>query len=294
MYHYTKEHSLLELTNDAVFKLYFTKEENRAQLKQFLKATTHLTDDDLTTLEINNPVLTKEHVLDKDFIVDINLTSKTGHKIIVEMQVVGHENFIERVVAYSGRRYSSQLKRGGVYTDLKECITLIITNFEMFEDTKEYYEHILFRRINGKPFTNAQQFYIIDLTKMPKEGQSTIEKWGGLFTAETKEELKMLMETSKEMKETGERLLELSADEKARELAEAREFSQWAFDTELHARENKGRKEELELGLEQGAYQNSIEVVKKLIKRKLSNNDIVEDTNLPIEVIEQLQKELKM
>ena len=104
----------------------------------------------------------------------------------------------------------------------------------------------------------------------------------------------MLMETSKEMKETGERLLELSADEKARELAEAREFSQWAFDTELHARENKGRKEELELGLEQGAYQNSIEVVKKLIKRKLSNNDIVEDTNLPIEVIEQLQKELKM
>ena len=119
---------------------------------------------------------------------------------------------------------------------------------------------------------------------MPKEGQSTIEKWGGLFTAETKEELKMLMETSKEMQEAGERLLELSADEKARELAEAREFSQWAFDTELHARENKGRKE--------GAYQNSIEVAKNFIKMNLTIEQVVEGTKLPIEVIEQLQKEL--
>ena len=106
----------------------------------------------------------------------------------------------------------------------------------------------------------------------------------------------MLMETSKEMQEAGERLLELSADEKARELAEAREFSQWAFDTELHARERKGRKEGLELGLEQGleqgAYQKSIEVAKKLIKMNLTVEQVVDVAKLPIEVIEQLQKEL--
>jgi len=43
---------------------------------------------------------------------------------------------------------------------------------------------------------------------------------------------------------------------------------------------------------EQGAYQNSIEVAKKLIKIKLTIEQVIDVTKLPIEVIEQLQKEL--
>ena len=44
--------------------------------------------------------------------------------------------------------------------------------------------------------------------------------------------------------------------------------------------------------LEQGAYQNSIEVAKKLIKMKLTIEQVIDVTKLPIEVVEQLQKEL--
>jgi len=55
----TEQKTLLSLKNDAVCKLFFANEENEEQLKQFLKATTHLADDDLITVEIKNPKLTK-------------------------------------------------------------------------------------------------------------------------------------------------------------------------------------------------------------------------------------------
>jgi len=79
---------LLSLKLDAVLKLYFARKENEEQLRQFLKATVQLSDDSLATIEIKNPTLTKQHVQEKDFIVDIHLTSATGELIILEMQVL--------------------------------------------------------------------------------------------------------------------------------------------------------------------------------------------------------------
>ena len=114
-----EQNTLLRLTNDAVAKLYFMNEENKPQLRHFLKAVTHLTDDDLVTIEFHNPTLTKQNVQDKDFIVDIHLTSATGHKIIIELQIQKHESFIERMVSYNARRYSAQLIVGDEYTYIK-------------------------------------------------------------------------------------------------------------------------------------------------------------------------------
>lgn len=145
-----EENTLLSLRLDAVHNLYFTKEENEEQLRQFLKATTHLTDDDLITIDIKNPRLTKQHVQEKDFIVDIHLTSASGDLVIIDMQIQNHDGFINRMVAYNARRYSSQLNRGEKYGKLKASISVIITDFEIFKDTDSYYEHILFRRKNAK------------------------------------------------------------------------------------------------------------------------------------------------
>jgi len=239
---------LLRLTNDAVFKLYFTRKENIQLLKQFIKATTHLTDDDLETIEIKNPILTKEHVGEKDFIVDICITTKNGRQINIELQVQNHSGFIERIVGYNARQYSSQLKRGQDYTEINETISLVVVDFKLFKDCDDFSEHICFRRENGKVFTGAQQFYIIDLTKLPKELTHTQHQWGALFKAKTEEELMMLMESSEEMRVAGEQLLKLSANEEARQIAEAREMSQWAWQHTLRATEQKaeqkGRDEE--------------------------------------------------
>ena len=173
--------TLLSLTNDIVFKLYFTKEENRELLKQFIKAMTHLTDDDLEEIEIKNSTLTKEHVREKDFIVDILLTSKRLHIMNIEMQRKGHGGFLNRIIGYNSREFSSQLSRGQKYTEVKETISLVIVDFNLLKDSDDFLEHAFFRRKNDKVFTEAQQFYIIDLTKLPQELTHTQHHWGALL-----------------------------------------------------------------------------------------------------------------
>jgi len=164
--------------------------------------------------------------------------------------------------------------RGEDYTKLKSTISLIVTDFPIFKDTADYNEHILFRRKNGKIFTNAQQFYIIDLTKIKAEIAAPICLWGRLFKVETEAELKMLMEESDEMKEAGEKLLELSADEEeAREIARIRKTSQWALKHMLHATEERGREEE-RARAEVEKAELLIENAKKMVK-----------DNLPVEMI---------
>ena len=238
------QYKLLSLRNDAVFKLFFTREENINQLRLFLKATTHLTDEDLVEIEILGTRLRKEHVQDKDFIVDIRIKDASGNYTHIEMQVRKHHAFIERIVAYNSRQYSSQLSPGDDYVELKRSISIVITDFEMFDDTDEYYEYITYRRDNGKIFTNAQEYYILDLTKLPDEIIDEKEMWGALFKAETEEELRALMAKFDEMNEAGEKLLALSEDKDAQEIARAREESQWAWKHTLYHTEKKGREDE--------------------------------------------------
>jgi len=312
---YQEKNQLLSLRNDAVLQLFFTKEENRPLLREFLKAVTHLTDDDLVKIEIRNSKLTKENVGDKDFIVDIHLTSVTGHKVIIEMQIQNHANFIERVVSYNARNYASQLKRGESYTQLKESITLVIVDFKFFDDANDFSEHILFRRKNRKIFTKAQQFYIIDLTKLPEEITETKHKWGALFKMQTEEELRVLMNESEVMKEAGEKLLNLSADEEAREIAQAREDAQMAWMNEYRARYEQGIESGYKQGIEsgykqgiesgykqgiesgykqgitEGVEQQKIEIAKNALKEGASEAFIKEITGLDLTTISQLKSE---
>jgi len=151
-----------------VFKLFFARKENEEELKSFLKATTQLTDDDLSVVNVLNPTLTKEHVQEKDFIVDIRLTDAAGNHIHIEMQARSHDAFIERMVAYNSRQYASQLNRGEDYAQLKKSISLIVTGFQMFNDTDDHLEYITYRRKNGNVFTSAQEYFILDVTKIPR------------------------------------------------------------------------------------------------------------------------------
>ena len=69
----------------------------------------------------------------------------------------------------------------------------------------------------------------------------------------------MLMEMDPEMREAGENLKELSADEKARYLAESRVRSQFAYELEIAAREEKGRNEGRNEGLVEGRNEGLVE-----------------------------------
>ena len=284
-----KDKEILPLTNDAMMKMYFTREGNRDQLRQFLKASTHLTDNDLEVIEIKNPTLTKEQVMDKDFIVDINVTSKTGHMVHIEMQVQSHTNFKERVQSYNSRQYATQLKRGDDYVLLNESISVIVVDFPMFDDTDEFYEHIAFRRENGKLFTTAQQLYIIDLTKIPAELNNNLQLWGALFNAGSQEDLAMIGEKNDEMRNAAAKLAELNDDQDARELAEKRELDRrWQRHHERTLVE-QGIEKGIEKGIERGIEQKAIEIAQNGIANGIGVELLSSITGLSVDEIEKLK-----
>ena len=284
----TEQKTLLSLKNDAVFNLFFTREDNIEQLRLFLKATTHLTDADLIEINILNPKLTKEHVLDKDFVVDIRLKDASGNYTHIEMQIRKHDAFVERMIAYNSRQYASQLSRGENYMELKRSISLIITDFSMFDDTDEYFEYITYRRENRKIFTNAQEYFILDLTKLPDKIIDDREIWGALFKAETEEELRSLMDKFDELNEAGEKLLDLSEEKYAQEIARAREDSQWAAKHSRYHLEKRVREEE-----RTKAEAEKLEIAKKALKEGISVEVVSQITGIHLAMISKLKLELE-
>lgn len=97
------------------------------------------------------------------------------------------------------------------------------------------------------------------------------------------------MAKSEEMRRAGEKLLQLSADEEAQEIAQAREESQWAWQHTLYRTEERAREE----GIKQGAHEKSIEIAKKLLGSGVSREIVQKASGLDIEEIQALEREVE-
>ena len=217
-----EETTLLDLTVDISFKYFFTSSGSEEVLAQFVSAALEMNIDEFSEIETLNPVLSKENINDKDFIVDIRIKTKSGKHIHVEMQFKNHENFAERIVAYNGRLFGKQIKRGDDYKNLKEVYSIVITNFDMFPKTPHYRDVFKYKGMYGDVLTEMTQIHILQLPKLPKESRSLLEHWLKLFTIKKEEELQMILEKAPEMDKAVRRLRILSADEKAKQLEEER------------------------------------------------------------------------
>ncbi|MCL1990396.1 MAG: Rpn family recombination-promoting nuclease/putative transposase [Defluviitaleaceae bacterium] len=282
---------ILALTIDGVFKLYFEDPRNLPELKRFLKAYLELSDDELSTINILNPGLLKDHVTDKGFTVDLLLKTKSGNDLHIEMQTNPHQNFKERIQLCNARKAGQQVKVGEDYARVKRTISLVITDFRIFLDEAAYHERIMMRRENGKVFTHVQELNIIDLTKLDSEKEHDKEKylWGKLFKARTKEELVMLANESEEMAEAAEKLLKISADERAQAYAFSRDNAEFA--RKLH--EQGIREEGIEQGIKrerQRAEAEKLRIAKKMIQRGDAAEEIVALIGVSFDVIEELRK----
>jgi hypothetical protein len=91
---------------------------------------------------------------------------------------------------------------------------------------------------------NLLEVNILELPKLPPEEDGTaLWDWLGFLKARKEEELMRLAEKSPQLKKAVTRLVELSADEQTRLLAESREKLQRDIVAREHAAEEKGRKE---------------------------------------------------
>lgn len=126
-------------------------------------------------------------------ILDVRCTDRSGTKFVVEMQLIHHPGFINRVVYNACRAYSGQLKGGDPYTKLTDVVAISICDFELWPDAKQREENLplvpmlsrwnMVERHSKNDGLLQVQYAFLELPKVPKERPVTPGPalWAWLF-----------------------------------------------------------------------------------------------------------------
>ncbi|MEQ8190441.1 MAG: Rpn family recombination-promoting nuclease/putative transposase [Candidatus Eremiobacterota bacterium] len=272
--------SLVNLRNDVIFKVVFGYEKNEKLLISLLNAILNLTGDEkIVKLTFLNAFNIKEYLNDKLTSLDVKVEDGTGVRYNVEMQLAPDTSYINRIIYYHDKLYTSQLKQAEPYDTLLRAISISILNFILFENETDL--HNIYRYLNIKSknqLTNLKELHFIELPKYtedkPRKDLTKFEKWlhalkfGEIYAAD----LNNIPEALKEEEEIMMALQEMiraSNDDMIREILEMRERGRHEEATRIYRAEQKGmEKGKIELARE--LYEDGYPIEKLAAKFKVS------------------------
>lgn len=126
-------------------------------------------------------------------ILDVRCKDRTGTTFIVEMQLIHHPGFINRVVYNACKAYASQLKAKEWYTKLTDVVAISICDFELWPDAEQEKQNLppvpMLSRWNMTERSSKNhgllqvQYAFLELPKMPAERPRGpgAELWAWLF-----------------------------------------------------------------------------------------------------------------
>ena len=92
---------------------------------------------------VQNPFNIKKYAESKQIVLDVNVKDELGRFFNLEIQNRYHTYFENRMLYSWSDRYSSQIKSGEQYPELRPVISIILTNFTLFPQLKK--RHNIFR-----------------------------------------------------------------------------------------------------------------------------------------------------
>lgn len=213
------------MTNDYMFRAVL--QENKHVLKGLICSLLYLRDEDISSVEITNPIVLGKHIDAKSFILDIHVLLNNNHLINLEMQMSNLGNWRERSLSYLCRTYD-QLNKREDYVLAKPVIHIGFLNFSLPELIPEFYAtYQLLNKRNHQIYSDKFTLSVVNLTQIKlatEEDMSyQIDYWAKLFTAKTWEELKMIAKNNEVFSEATQSLYRLNADEIIREQCRARQ-----------------------------------------------------------------------
>ena len=171
----------VDVKNDVAFRKIFGNENRKETLISFLNAILDFHGDQrISQVNILNPYQLPKLKGGKVTIIDVKATDQAGRTYIVEMQVADIDGFDKRVLYYSSKSYSDQIKRADFYRKLRPVIFIGILDFEHTQN-KNYISRSQVRDIEtGEQIIKDMEFTFIELPKFTKELadlKTLTEKW---------------------------------------------------------------------------------------------------------------------
>ena len=276
---------ILPVKSDVIFAIYFADERNIEFLTDFLKSALPIPADDYDEVTIIDPRLIRDFPEDKLGIVDVKLRLKSGRIIHIEIQVAPLPYMAKRITYYDSKMITEQIGKNENYEDIKQVITIVITEKEFIPKSPNYHHRFtMYDYINGVELTDIVEVHTLELCKLlPDMNSSRLDYWMRFIKAEEASELEAIAQKDPLIEKAVARLMELSADEKARLLYEKREKER--MDSEV--RENYARSE----GEKAGQKAKAIQIAKSALAMGLPISDIIKLTGLTQKEIEKLRDE---
>jgi predicted transposase/invertase (TIGR01784 family) len=271
---------ILPPKSDVVFKLLFGDQRNADLLSDFLKSVFRIDDEEFLEITIVDPHLLRKHPDKKLGIIDLKAKTKSGEIIHIEIQLTDIPQMPKRIVFYGAGLISEQINSGEEYGLIKRVISILIIDFRLIKKNSRYHNRFtLYDPQSATELTDILEIHTLELSKLPEKADNYLWNWLRFIRAESREDLDMVAQTSPMIKKAVGKLLELSQDERARMLFEAREKER----RDNAAREHGAR--------EEGKAEEKMKIAQKLLEQNISVEVIAKSTGLPLDKIEQLRDE---
>jgi predicted transposase/invertase (TIGR01784 family) len=297
----------ISLMSDFGFKHVFANPDHPHILINFIesilpnlsiKSITHI-----STTEMN------EHPNDRSSIFDVYCVLDDGSQIIVEMQQVRQQYYVDRTVLYASHAIRRQSVKGPWDYNLPPIYVISIMNFRLQPNSREPVLTVNFRTDQHPEeiFYDKLQLIYIQIPNVDAILDDThpLKNWihciRTLHTSEQPLSIDTTPTTTKAITDamTLAEFEALSPQQKffydCAQHAEAEAYSKemtMKMDAEAAGRAEglaAGRAEGLAEGLEQGQYQEKIQTTRNLIQMGLTDEQIVQATGLSLEQIQSLR-----
>ena len=208
---------------DIIFKKIFT--DNKDMLHSFVADMLDVPQESISDIILTNPEIPPESPEGKFSRLDLNM--KVGNRLVnVEIQLKNDTDYRDRTLFYWAKLYSSELKSGEDYSELKQTITINIINFNMFSGDDYHTEVAAMIKGTDEVFSDKFSIHFFELKKVGKnpDPENRRKLWLQFINADSEEDLEMISQTNVPIMQKAVNVIyDMSEDTKIREYARMRE-----------------------------------------------------------------------
>ncbi|MGL6227421.1 MAG: Rpn family recombination-promoting nuclease/putative transposase [Thermoguttaceae bacterium] len=269
--------------NDVIFKHLFGKPgKAERRLMSFLNAVRKQMQQPLITkVTIGSATNYPANLGEKITFLDIKAQDGEGCWYNVEVQLIERGHFVRRVVYYNSKMHGSQLDKGDGYDKLRPTISIVLTDFVLFDDLPGPFQPFRITSETNPEYvlTDDVQYIFIQFG-----GELTAESLVGLvpeladwirflnFRRIDEVTMKKVLFANPMVASTGRVLTEFTADRKMRQLVEDEEKHRRDYDWAMQCERREGEAE--------GEAKGKAEIARKLQMEGFDSNTISRITGL--------------
>jgi len=291
------EADILPPSDDRVFKLILTSPQAKPVLMDLISV---IIKRPVIDVVVRNSELPVEDTREKAERLDVNCKTDDGSQVDLEMQAsrieedrdTEHKNLKGKSIYYLCDLHSSQPSKGvRRYDKLAQTYQVTFCSYTVFPNRAEYVNSFSMRHDeDNEQLTDAIRVIYLELSKLdevmrkPVDAMTELEKWAVFFQyaneAKYRETVNKVIETKEALQMASELLMSVSQDERERAVFRSRRMYQTDLQSNLATAEDRGRAA--------GEFAKALAIARNMMKRNRPIDEIIEDTGLTREEVENL------